>query len=340
MAPPRRCRAAPDHRCAAHRLRAPGDDLQQRRCARPGRHRRRCRSLRRIASLRRGRGGGARHQRVATRRRPQRGDARDSLGRSDRRFLHPGKFRARPDGRPPPAGRDILQHPAHDPRQHRRQGAARCAGRRRGRGCARAPGRGPAALERRAGGRAICPDQSRLQLCAIPAARGAAHGPSCGGRDRDRLCGGDGVLAPQPARLAALRRRQPARRPRRQARAPLRDLPAVDGGVAADHTRRARDTVPRRRGDDGCFRLPLPARLSGAGRAASAAGARSAARPLAHRHHRLAGLRLCRGRLSGDRHGGISAPLGGVPAAALVRADPVRPGGARLAGAGVGRFSR
>ena len=57
-------------------------------------------------------------------------------------------------------------------------------------------------------------------------------------------------------------------------------------------------------------------------------------------HHRLAGLRLCRRRLSGDRDGLVPARMGRDPAAALVYPDPVRPGLARRAAAPDGRAVR
>ena len=68
--------------------------------------------------------------------------------------------------------------------------------------------RGRAGSARR---RAVCADQPRAQLCAVPAARGDSDGAACRHRDRRGLFGRIRVFAPQPARLAALRRRQRAR---------------------------------------------------------------------------------------------------------------------------------
>ncbi len=74
-----------------------------------------------------------------------------------------------------------------------------------------------AGRQRVAGRRAICSDQPRTQLCRLSVARGDADDTACRHRDCDRLCGRNRILAPQPARLAALRRRQPTDRACRQA---------------------------------------------------------------------------------------------------------------------------
>ena len=56
--------------------------------------------------------------------------------------------------------------------------------------------------------------------------------------------------------------------------------------------------------------------------------------------HRLAGLRLCRGWAAGAGDGRLCPRLGGAAAVALVSADPVRPGGAGIAGARLGAAVR
>ena len=72
--------------------------------------------------------------------------------------------------------------------------------------------------------RKIRPHQSGAQLRAIPASSDLAARPPCHCRNCRRLCSRLRVLAAQPARLAARRRRQPVDGAGRQTRAAVRHL--------------------------------------------------------------------------------------------------------------------
>ena len=165
-------------------------------------------------------------------------------GERDRRRLYPAEFRAGSLGRPAAAGLAFLQHPVPDPGQCGVEGPDRRPQwrHRRRRTQASAAPQDPGLP----GGRAICPDQSGLQLCAIPAARRAAHGAPCGHRDFHLLCDRNRVLAARPRNLAALGRRKPADGPGRQAGAALRHLHPADGRAAAGHPRGLSDSLSRR----------------------------------------------------------------------------------------------
>ena len=137
-------------------------------------------------------------------------------GRGDRRGLYPAGFRAGSAGRPAAANHGLLQHPVHHPRQYR---VARLERRHlRCRIAAVAAARCPPAV---ASAAAHSSSSNMFSPIRRSTMRGfllrAVHADDipCGHRDRDRLCDRNGVLAPQPARLAALRRRQPADRPGR-----------------------------------------------------------------------------------------------------------------------------
>ena len=150
------------------------------------------------------------------RRRSRIGVAGDPIRRRHCRRLRPGRFRARPEGRAPPAGRRLLQSAVPDRRRHRGAGHERRAGRRRRqrgvrgpRGAGGVPHRGARRRDDRAG-------QSAEELRPVPAARAAADGHPCGHRARRRLCGRLRVPAPQhaqpgsPARAATRSSRWPA----------------------------------------------------------------------------------------------------------------------------------
>ena len=212
----------------------------------------------------------------------QRGDSSDDrhqgdpLRRGDRCGLYPAEFRARPAGRT--AGRRSLRFYNT---QYFTPGNIASKGLRDAISAAAAPAlavaRCPAAAgrQRPAGRRAIRPDQPGGQLCGVSAARRDADDAARRHRDCDRLRGRNGVLAPQPARLAALCRRQPARRPRRQAAAAVRRVLHADGGRRADPACRVRAALPRQHLDDDGRRGAVHRRLPVAGGLAAAAGPQS-----------------------------------------------------------------
>ena len=81
------------------------------------------------------------------------------------------------------------------------------------------------------GSRGICPDQSRIELRRVPAARRAADRAARGDRDISGVCGRFGVPPPQHGRLVGRLRAQHRHRPGRQDAAVLR---RAAGDVRAD----------------------------------------------------------------------------------------------------------
>ena len=292
-----------------------------------------------IGDLARLRGAGGRvsqSQHRRARRRSRLRGARDPLRRRHRRRLHPGQFRARPQGRAPPAGRRLLQPAVPDRRGHRVVGPERQPAAAAQRGV-----RGPRGAEgvphRVAGRRDDRAGQSAEELRAVPAARAAADGHPCGHRARRRLRGGLRVPPAQHAHLARLRGRQSDRCAGRQACAPVRDLLRHHAVGGADPGGIVRDLVQGRRADDGRRGIAADRRLPGAGRADAAPGARPRDRARPHRPHRLARVRLRRRRISDPGHERVCAGLGRDPAAALVHGGAARAGGARTAAARIPR---
>ena len=187
--------------------------------------------------------------------------------------------------------------------------------------CAGAAGRG-----------AIRSDQSGAELRAVPPARDIAHGSSRRHRHRGRICGRLGVLTAQPASLAQSGGRQSAHRPRWKALAAVRHLHLDDGRRRRHHSWALRRSLSRRLRADGGRGLPSGHRLSRARKPLAAPDPRACDRPEPHRHLLQSCLRLCGRGLSVAGHGRFRALLGSAAAAALVHPDPVRPGGARIAG--------
>ena len=182
--------------------------------------------------------------------------------------------------------------------------------------------------------RAICPLEPGAELRPVPAAGGSADRAARRHRDRRRLCGRLGVLPAQQARLDARRRRSPAGRAHRQVPALVRHLHRHDGGGRRHHPRPLRGQLPRRPVAGRRVSLPPAHRLSLVWSLAGSADSGAPDRPQPDRAILQSGVRLRRRRLPGRGDGGFPASLGLDPAASLVSADPVRPGGARPAGVG------
>ena len=281
-----------------------------------------------LARLRGAGGGVAQSQHRRARRRPRLGGAGDPLRRGHCRRLHPGQFRARPQGRAPPAGRRLLQSAVPDRRGHRLVGAERQPrGRRQARRRRRAAPK-PARIGSLVAETIVLvnPERNYAQFLlrallpmVLHVVIALAAGYAVGSEFRRRsmrtwlACAGGnpivalaGKLAPLFAIFFVIMLSVPLILEGLFGISFKGDVPMmVVAGVAADH------------------------RLSGARRAAAASGARPGDRPRPHRPHRLAGIRLCRRRISDPRHERVRAGLGRDPAAALVHGGAARAGGAR-----------
>ena len=142
------------------------------------------------------------HRRYRTRRRPRCSGKRDPRRTRHRGSVSTARVRQRSAGRPCPTRRRIHQHAVFYPGEQCREEHSRWhIG--RDRGClAGAPGTGrPRRAGSRARGRRVCAVESRTELCAVPASRGAAHSAACGHRDLRGIRGRFRVPAAKHARL-------------------------------------------------------------------------------------------------------------------------------------------
>ena len=194
-----------DLRRAAVRLRGPDRGLQSAGDPRTRGGRRRRGPIGDIACLRRTGGCVSQSRHCRTRRRPRVRGARDPGRGRHCRGLHPGQFRARPQGRAPAAGGRILQSAVPDGRGRGGVGSERQP-RRRQRGV-----RGPRGTKGVPHRRARCRDdragQPAEELRAVFAACAVADGRPCGHRACRRLRGRLRVPPAQHAHLARLRGR-------------------------------------------------------------------------------------------------------------------------------------